>query len=87
MSTESNRLERVTQDVLDGSVALFAGWTAGYQIGFLLGLPAGACVVLGGLAAVAALLLLLRWRHREPELPRGATPCPLWRSSWPYASR
>jgi hypothetical protein len=68
--TPADRIERLAQDVLDTCVAAFAGWTLGYQAGFLLTLPAVACAVMGLTLALLAVLLLLRWRRRQPTLKR-----------------
>ena len=57
---------------MDAAVCAFAGWTAGYQIGFLLRLPAAVDAGAGLVLAVAAVALLVVWRDRQPALPRGS---------------
>ena len=70
---EGSRLERVLQDVLDALVGAFAGWTAGYQMGFALRLPAYLDAATGFALAVAAVVLVLRWRGSE-SYPGDAAP-------------
>jgi len=70
---EGSRFERVLQDVLDALVGAFAGWTAGYQMGFALRLSAYLDAATGFALAVAAVVLVLRWRGSE-SYPGDAAP-------------
>ncbi len=67
----NDRAERRLQDVVDAAVCAFAGWTAGYQIGFLLRLPAAVGAGAGIVLAVGAVALLVLWRDRQASLPSG----------------
>jgi hypothetical protein len=71
----NERAERWLQTAVDAAVCAFAGWTAGYQIGFLLRLPAAVDAGAGLVLALAAVALLFVWRDRQPALPSasGAT--------------
>lgn len=51
--------------VVDGVVAGFAGWTAGYQVGFTLRLPAYLDAAAGCLCALAAIIVLWRLSRRD----------------------
>src|SRR5450756_1411424 len=85
---ERSRIERVLQDTLDALVGAFAGWTAGYQLGFSLSLPAYIDAAAGLSLAVAALVLVLRSRRSESyPLDEGVRRCSRERQRDPLGSR
>jgi hypothetical protein len=54
---------------VDAVLAAFAGWTVGYQVGFMVGLPAYADAIFG--LALAAIAIVVLWRLKPREATDG----------------